>query len=500
MSLRFSQSDKDKWVTSPSKPARRPPVQIPAVDNKALIEENKFTLIGRVTNPAIQKTKSLVDFFLQHWKVAGPFTGRYLGPHLFQFKFDSEKDLQLVLADSPYHFKRWMIILKRWEPIVSDYFPALIPFWITIHGLPLHFWTDVAIEAIGNDLGLVEAVDVNKGRIRVWVNGLRPLEMFLDVSLAGKIKQVELEYENLEKHCFICHSLSHDKDNCPSQRAIANTRASGTPAMSISQSHTRERLDADRRRKEDKKQSRSLLPFQPSRSQNSGQWQRSYHGDSTYAPNWRNDKDFRINYGARNDLLFQRSSTRDSNRDLEIPPEEPLPKRDFPLKRVMSQNRKGTMYLIRGGVPRGMNGDQFRAISIQDQTLRGLILILPPQTPTRRTNSPCSELYPSIYEEGNPSHERRSALKRLSLPKERVPLLQDGVANAESGRLQEVDNQYLEENLTVHLSGGSNLPSSSRNPENTTRDQYDPSQDRFPIRTLSEDRLHVSLRLGPLCE
>lgn len=145
MAHRYSRSDKEKWVTSSSRYTRRPPVKIPAVDNKALIEENKFTLIGRVTNPAIQKTRALVDFFLQHWKVEGSITGRDLGPHLFQFKFQSEKDLQSILKGAPYHFKRWMIILQRWEPIVSDFFHALIPFWISIHGIPLHYWTDIAI-------------------------------------------------------------------------------------------------------------------------------------------------------------------------------------------------------------------------------------------------------------------------------------------------------------------------------------------------------------------
>lgn len=134
-------------------------------------------------------------------------------------------------------------------------FPALIPFWFTIHGLPLHYWTD---EAIGNDLGPVENFEVEKARIRVWVNGLRPLEMILDISLpSGEIKQVELEYKNLEKHCFICHYLSHDKDNCPSQQAQANTRFSGAQAMGISQNRTRDRLESDRRRQAEKKLARS---------------------------------------------------------------------------------------------------------------------------------------------------------------------------------------------------------------------------------------------------
>lgn len=139
MTYRLSRSDKEKWTADSRRPQKRRPVKIPAINNNTLIEEHRFTLIGRVTNPSIQKTRALVDFFLQHWRVTGTISDRDLGPHLFQFKFDSEQDIQSILAGAPYHFKRWMIILHRWESIVSDYFPALIPFWITIHGIPLHY-------------------------------------------------------------------------------------------------------------------------------------------------------------------------------------------------------------------------------------------------------------------------------------------------------------------------------------------------------------------------
>ncbi|CAG7879970.1 unnamed protein product, partial [Brassica rapa] len=97
-----------------------------------------------------------------------------------------------------------------------------------------------------------------------------------------------------------------------------------------------------------------------------------------------------------------------------------------------------------------------------------------------------------------PSHERRSALERLSLPTERVPLLQDGVANSASGRLQEVDIQYLEDNLPFPQSGGINVASSSKQQRTPIMDQQEGFVDRSPIRTLSEDRIHVSLRLGPM--
>lgn len=99
----------------------------------------------------------------------------------------------------------------------------------------------------------------------------------------------------------------------------------------------------------------------------------------------------------------------------------------------------------------------------------------------------------------NLSNERRSSLERLSRPVERVPF-QDGIANAASGRLQEVEIQYLEENLNIQASGGNTNPSSSKTPRSGSLMAQEGITDRSPIRSLSEDRVHVSLRLGPVYE
>lgn len=121
MAYRLSRVEKGKWSADPSLPVRRPPVKIPIPNNAALIEEHNLTLIGRVTNPSIQKTRALVEFFLQQWRVEGTITGKDLGPNMFQFKFETKKDLQTILARAPFHFKRWMLILQRWEPVVSNF-------------------------------------------------------------------------------------------------------------------------------------------------------------------------------------------------------------------------------------------------------------------------------------------------------------------------------------------------------------------------------------------
>ena len=148
MARRFSRSEKEKWSETPRSPRKRSPIKIPGSNNEALIADNKLTLIGRVTNPKFQRPRAVVDRMPQVWNLEGRVEGRDLGPELFQFRFESENDLLSVLAKGPYHHKRWMLLIQRWEPIISPTFPSIISFWICIHGIPLHYWTDEALHTI----------------------------------------------------------------------------------------------------------------------------------------------------------------------------------------------------------------------------------------------------------------------------------------------------------------------------------------------------------------
>lgn len=228
--------------------ARRTPVKIPASDNSALLAENRFTLIGRVTNPQTQHPRALVEYMLQYWNLDNRVTGRELGPERFYFRFQTEADLQLVLKRAPYHFKKWMFILQRWEPVVSDSFPALIPFWITIHDLPMHHCTSQTLQTIGQELGQFVDKNVAEGRIRVNINGLNPLEMAMPLELpTGEITTVQLEYERLEKHCFNCFSLQHEEKSCPKNAPL---HAKEDRALGINQQRTLQSLEDTKRRQD----------------------------------------------------------------------------------------------------------------------------------------------------------------------------------------------------------------------------------------------------------
>ncbi|RID54264.1 hypothetical protein BRARA_G01598 [Brassica rapa] len=499
MAHRLSRGDKGKWISQDPRPVRRPPVRIPDSNNNALIEEHKLTLIGRVTNPAIQKTGALVDFFLQHWHVQGRLSGKVLGPNLFQFKFETEQDLQHILSKAPFHFKRWMLILQRWEPIISDNFPALIPFWITIHGIPLHYWTEEALRAIGKELGPVEDFDVEKGRVRVMINGLKPLETKLDISMAGEIKQVELEFEKLEKHCFYCLSLTHEVDDCPTAKAKGISRGNRETPKGISQNRTLERLEADRKRKDERKGYRTQLQAPGRVSETSQEWKK----DECRGGTWRCASNSNYDYGVRREAQRHENAYPPLSRNHGSRPS---------ARERLSFSRESDVGSGRGNFSKSVASiprNEWRPVSggqrstTPAKTTPSLVSHTPPPCPQREaiSNPAFSSGARQRSGEGSLlSQERRPALERLSLPSERVPLLQDGVANSASGRLQEVEIQYLEDTLTNHPSGGSNKASTSKHQGTPLAMHQGGSLDRSPIRTLSEDRIHVSLRLGPMVD
>lgn len=130
MSRRLSYAEKGKAIASSSCGPRVSRIKAPDCDNSALLLRHKLTIIGRVTNPAVQRAWAFIPFFTEHWKTSSRPIGADLGHGLFQFQFATEEDLQLVLDLRPYHTAGFMLIMQRWEPSISRDFPFEIPFWV----------------------------------------------------------------------------------------------------------------------------------------------------------------------------------------------------------------------------------------------------------------------------------------------------------------------------------------------------------------------------------
>ncbi|CAN7051763.1 unnamed protein product, partial [Brassica oleracea var. botrytis] len=287
-------------------------------------------------------------------------------------------------------------------------------------------------------------------------------------------------------------SLSHEVEECPSQRARSNQYGSRTSHLGIFQRQTLERIDAGKRRLDSRKQNKySAEPEQPYRGRSS-----SYNRDSEQAPNWSYDKDFCFHYGARRDPHFtERRSDLQTNGHGNP---RPSARDRLSLPKDSSGSKKTGNLRLQGVTQRS----EWRPVQEGSASRQSHVSHTPSPRPNREPmhssgTRTCEDLHRS-GDRNFPSNEKRSserrfAIERLSASKERIPLLLDGEANTVSGRLQGVTDHHQEDGRHRHSSGGSSNPSNSRAAGKAPMDQS-------PIRTLSEDRRHVSLRLGPMVD
>lgn len=504
MAPHYSRQEKAKWVANPSQTRQRSPVRIPECDNQDLIKKNELTLVGRVTNPRIQNAKALVNYMLQFWNLEGRISGRDLGPEKFQFSFKTEEDLQLVLSWSPFHFKHWMFILQRWEPIISEAFPSNILFWIQLHGVPQHYWTVAALKSIGAAVGEVEAVDTDAARIRVHINALQPIEKSVPILLpSGETTKVDLEYERLEKHCFLCFSLAHEQKDCM-ERSSRASRDNYSPDSN--QKNTLHRLEEGKKRQASKKEDARVPKLRYGRSEVSPQ--RHYaRPQRRRSPLPRNSqfKGQRRDYSPRRDRDNSRRFERRESR-------QPIWSSYAATAHgcTHSQNydyysaskRTGTEDRRRGSPhpTRSFQATNNSPARGQDSVHRGSlsqreeILNTPPPPAGKPPQHP--PLRESEQEVQTQAKSRRPALERLSggdnpaagLPAPRI-------SSSLSGRLQDVNIHYLgDEDQATNLQYSSRHLGSSSAPSHPTLGH------RLSLGlgdNLDENRTHVSLRIEP---
>ena len=216
-SRRYTTAEKGKGLPSSSTDTNRKRIRAPDFDFSDLVKENSKTLIGRLINPNEQRVEHLILELPKQWALRGKVIGADLGNDCFQFRFDRDEDLHCVLLNRPYQHNHWMVILECWEPVISSTFPSKIPFWITVRGLPLHFWHEKMVYNIAPVLGQLEDYDITKtsARIRILLDALEPLtlESMVDFS-TGEEVPITFQYEKIANFCKNCNMLTHTSRYC----------------------------------------------------------------------------------------------------------------------------------------------------------------------------------------------------------------------------------------------------------------------------------------------
>lgn len=193
-------------------------IRVPAFDNSDLIEKFKRTLIGRMFHPDGRSVDALIKHMPKRriWDVEGRVRGTNIGNNKFLFDFDKEEDMEKVLQKRPCHFNKWSFALERWTPTIKEEFPNSIPFWVNVVGVPIHYKKLETFESVGKALGTYDKADVERSRVRVFVNGDLPLKFECKMGFDnGDVVRVTIQYEDLFRHCFTCMRISHEEGTCP---------------------------------------------------------------------------------------------------------------------------------------------------------------------------------------------------------------------------------------------------------------------------------------------
>uniref|UniRef100_A0A0D3AMS7 DUF4283 domain-containing protein n=1 Tax=Brassica oleracea var. oleracea TaxID=109376 RepID=A0A0D3AMS7_BRAOL len=154
------------------------PIKLTDQDTPQNITEFQLSLIGKILNPKKQNVEKLLQKMPSQWGMEDRITANDLGNGKFLLNFTTEDDLNSVLRKGPFHFNFCMFVLVRWEPIVHDDYPWIIPFWTRLIGVPLHLWTVNNLKEIGARLGHVhqDQIELMEGRMLIDIDTRRPLK------------------------------------------------------------------------------------------------------------------------------------------------------------------------------------------------------------------------------------------------------------------------------------------------------------------------------------
>ena len=106
---------------------------------------NAKFLTKRALNP-----KAVAATFMPIWRSKRGFKIKNLGNHIMIFTFDSETEVDTILANAPWSFDKHLMILQKYDGVskIEDLDFNNTPFWIQLHGLPVKFMTITVAETL----------------------------------------------------------------------------------------------------------------------------------------------------------------------------------------------------------------------------------------------------------------------------------------------------------------------------------------------------------------
>ncbi|KAG2270549.1 hypothetical protein Bca52824_065104 [Brassica carinata] len=169
------------------------PFEMPDLPGFCSNKKNELSLVGRLLNPECQKMSTLI------WRMPGKWQkeGKCRGEH----------DLLDVLEKGFHTFNEWALAIERWVEDPPDDYLQYIPLWIRISNIPMNYYTEEAIMALGDLVGEVKEIifDPSKPqtqpyeRVQVKFNVANPLRMSKIVGINSATERPKIAKEVLDE-------------------------------------------------------------------------------------------------------------------------------------------------------------------------------------------------------------------------------------------------------------------------------------------------------------
>ncbi|KAG7588884.1 hypothetical protein ISN44_As07g012050 [Arabidopsis suecica] len=217
-------SSLDKILMEMSLEEKDEPFDLPNLPEFCSNETNSMSLIGRILNPESQSVSSLVLNMPRKWQIYDRVRGVALSPEKFQFIFKYEHELEDILNKGVHTYNQWSLAIDRWIETPPEDYLQFIPIWVQLRHIPINHYTPDAIRTLAGFAGRVIGMDFDQNkaqnkdfvRVRISFDVSKPLRRSKVVSLPSREATTILyDYERIQKRCYFCQRLTHERDNCP---------------------------------------------------------------------------------------------------------------------------------------------------------------------------------------------------------------------------------------------------------------------------------------------
>ena len=203
---------------------------------KEAIESCHLSLIGKFLTCKSYNKLAAKNTIRRAWGLNESMQILEVGPNLFQFKFQSEFDLDRIFRGGSWTFDNQLLLLKRWNKgmTVGNIRLEAASLWVQIWGAPFDMVSPQVAKEVGSRLGEVEEVEWRKKkddfsmfmRVQVALPISKPIRRsgYIAGSDGGK-SWVSFKHERLPIFCHYCGILGHDLKHCAAHYVVEKARS-----------------------------------------------------------------------------------------------------------------------------------------------------------------------------------------------------------------------------------------------------------------------------------